>query len=615
MIVGYKIIVFLYVQDRKKLVFNREKTYNRVRKKAHMKNLLVTLNSKYSHSSLAIRYLSRYVKNETYAPEIKEYTINQHVDDIVRDIFDKDYSVISFSCYIWNYEMTLKIAEDIKTIDPNITIIFGGPEVSYQSDEILKQHDFIDYVIFGEGELTYKALCDYVFHGIGSPIDLDGIAYRDGQVLLNKSRALIENLDQVPFPYESLDGLEFRKLYYESSRGCPYNCQYCLSSTTGHVRFFSLDRVKSDLKFFIDRNVEQVKFVDRTFNANPKRALEIIKFIVENDNKITNFHFEIVASLLDEETISFLSHVRVGLFQFEIGVQSTNDQTITAIQRNVEFDRIASSVKQLSSYKNIHLHLDLIAGLPFENLETFYASFEDVYALRPEKLQLGFLKLLKGSGLRLNADDHGYVYSKQAPYEIFYNKYISYRQLINLKFVEEIVELYYNSNRFINSLDMMIKKHYNRAVDFYLEFASYWKTNGLFDQPHKLLKLYDILIGFYAYKDFEALDIFKEIMKFDYFLNNQKTPSSVFDMQEEKAFHNACYDYLKDRSTREKSAKKWLKQVKFVNFELDIVSFLETQYKEINRESIVLLFDYAVDYQVFYKSTYTDVTNQLIYKE
>lgn len=606
---------FLYIQDGSKLVFNGEKTYNRIRKKAHMKNLLVTLNSKYSHSSLAIRYLSQYVKNECYFPELKEYTINQHIDDIVRDIFNKDYKVISFSCYIWNYEMTLKIAEDIKTIDPTIIIVFGGPEVSYQSDEVLKEHHFIDYVIFGEGEETYKALCAYLFLDEGELNSLNGIAYRNEKIILNKSRNLINNLDEVPFPYENLDGLEFRKLYYESSRGCPFNCQYCLSSTTGHVRFFSLERVKKDLMFFIDRDVEQVKFVDRTFNADPRRALEIIKFIVENDNKITNFHFEIVASLLDEETIDYLKDVRVGLFQFEIGVQSTNEDTITAIKRNVNFERIAKSVRILSSYKNIHLHLDLIAGLPFENLKSFYASFEDVYALKPEKLQLGFLKLLKGSGLRLNANEYGYVYSKQAPYEIFYNNFISYRELIDLKFVEEIVELYYNSNRFINSLDMMVKKHYNRAVDFYLEFATYWKVNGLFDQPHKLIKLYDILIKFYEEKLFNGLMIFKEVMKLDYFINNQKAPSTVFDIKEDKVFHNACYDYLKNISSREKSAKQWLKQMKFVVFKIDIKKYIESSFEEIDSNDIVLMFDYAIDYQVFYKSTYVDVTNELIYKE
>lgn len=572
-----------------------------------MKNLLLTLNSKYSHSSLAIRYLSRYVADKPYMPEIREYTINQHVDDIVRDICEDDFKVIAFSCYIWNYEMTLKIAEDIKTIDPSIVIIFGGPEVSYQSDAILESYAFIDYIIYGEGEETYMALCEYIFLGKGQAENIKGIAYRDDKIHLNGPRALMDPLDAIPFPYESLEGLEFKKLYYESSRGCPFNCQYCLSSTTGRVRYLSLDRVKSDMTFFIKRHVEQVKFVDRTFNANPKRALEIMKFLAENDNGKTNFHFEVVASLLDEETIEFLSGVRVGLFQFEIGVQSTNAETVTAIKRNVEFDRIAKTVRDLSLYKNIHLHLDLIAGLPLEGFETFLESFEDVYNLRPEKLQLGFLKLLKGSGLRLNAKDHGYVFSKQAPYEIFYNKYITFKELIQLKYMEEIVELYYNSNRFINCLDMIIKKYYNRAVDFYLEFADYWKTNNLFDQPHKLLRLYEILLEFIETKD--DVTLLRAVMKHDYFTANQKTPSAVFNHSEGKTFQNACYDYLKEHD--DKPPKQRLKEVKFVPYEYDIIDYIKSGFEKVSHTRKIFMYDYTLEYQVFSKSTYKDVTEYI----
>ncbi|MCH4890356.1 DUF4080 domain-containing protein [Acidaminobacter sp. JC074] len=575
-----------------------------------MKNLLLTLNSKYSHSSLAIRYLSQYVRSESYYPTIKEYTINQHVDDIVRDIFKEDYDVISFSCYIWNYEMTLKIAEDIKTINPDIKLVFGGPEVSYEPASILEAYDFIDYIIFGEGERSYKALCDYLFLNKGSQSDLEGVAYREETIQVNPARPLIEDLDEVPFPYENLDGLDFKKLYYESSRGCPFNCQYCLSSTTGHVRYFSLDRVKEDMMFFINHKVAQVKFVDRTFNAHPKRALELIKFLAENDNGITNFHFEIVASLLDQETIDYLEGVRVGLFQFEIGVQSTNEPTMIAIKRNVKFDGIKKTVKSLSKFKNIHLHLDLIAGLPYEDYETFLNSFEDVYALRPEKLQLGFLKLLKGSGLRNDRELHGYVYSKQAPYEIFYNKYITYKEMISLKYVEEIVEIYYNSNRFINCLDMVIKKYYNRAVDFYISFSKYWLDNHLFDQPHKLLKLYEILFDFCLANNFEDMALLKSIMQHDYYLSNDKTPSVFFEVNRDKDFQNACYDYLKTKATREKSVKQWLKHVKFVEYPYDIINYLDNSKELINEEQIIM-YDYNVDYQVFSKSTYQDVTHYI----
>lgn len=575
-----------------------------------MKNLLVTLNSKYSHSSLAIRYLSQYVKDESYFPVLKEYTINQHVDDIVRDIFKEDYDVIAFSCYIWNYEMTLKIAQDIKIIDPNITIVLGGPEVSYDPGQILEDYNFIDYIIFGEGERSYQALCEYLFHDVGTVDALDGIAYRGEKVTVNSNRPLIENLDEIPFPYENLNGLTFKKLYYESSRGCPFNCQYCLSSTTGHVRYFSLERVKKDMLFFLNEEVEQVKFVDRTFNASPKRALELMTFIKNHDNGKTNFHFEIVASLLDDETIEFLRTVRVGLFQFEIGVQSTNEDTMIAIKRNVKFSGIQKTVRLLSQDKNIHLHLDLIAGLPYEDFDTFLSSFEDVYALRPEKLQLGFLKLLKGSGLRLNADLHGYKFSQQAPYEIFYNRYISYKELMTLKYVEEIVEMYYNSNRFINCLDMIIKKYYNRAVDFYLEYSNYWVKKGFFDQPHKLMKLYEILFEFCKMKDFDDLPLLKAVMEHDYYLSNIKSPSGFFDTAVDKAFQNKGYDLLKSYATREKSVKKWLKHMKFVSYKYDIIKYLNSDYETINQEALVLMYDYDVPYQVFSKSIFKDVTSQ-----
>lgn len=572
-----------------------------------MKNLLVTLNSKYSHSSLAIRYLSQYVKNERYFPTIKEYTINQHVDDIVRDIFRNDYDMITWSCYIWNYEMILKIAADIKIINPNIVMVFGGPEVSYDPKAILEKYDFIDYIIAGEGERSYQALCDYIYHNQGQLNDMPGITYREEQVFTNSQRDLIENLDEVPFPYESLEGLEFKKLYYESSRGCPYNCQYCLSSTTGRVRYFSLERVKKDLLFFIDRNVEQVKFVDRTFNANPKRALDIFKFLAEHDNKKTNFHFEIVASLLNEETLSFLKTVRVGLFQFEIGVQSTNEETMIAIKRNVSFAGIAKSVQEISAFKNIHLHLDLIAGLPYEDFETFLGSFEDVYALKPEKLQLGFLKLLKGSGLRLNAKEHGYKFSQQAPYEIFLNDYISFKELMTLKYIEEIVDMYYNSNRFVNCLDMIIKKYYNRAVDFYLAFSKYWLDQGLFDQPHKLVRQYEILFEFCKAEEIPTLSLIQQVMRHDYYLSNAKSPSGFLDTAVDKDFQNTGYHYLKSKG--EKSVKQWMKHVKFVAYEYDIIRYLESNYDVLNRCDLVLMYDYHVPYQVFTKSVVRDVTS------
>ncbi len=584
-----------------------------------MNNLITTLNSKFSHSSLAIRYLQKFVEEETYKPNLIEFTINQHVDDIVREIYEGNYDVIAFSCYIWNYEMILKIAEDLKTVSPEKKIIFGGPEVSYRPNEIMEKYKFVDYIISGEGEITYKELCEYIFLSKGKLCEIDGITYKDESVIENKPRALITDLDIVPFPYSDLIELENRKIYYESSRGCPFNCQYCLSSMTGRVRSFSIERVKKDLQFFIDKEVEQIKFVDRTFNADPKRALEIFKYLHENDNGVTNFHLEMVASLLDEETLEFLSTVRIGLFQFEIGVQTTNTDTIAAIKRNIEFVKISDRVKKLSEFKNIHLHLDLIAGLPHENYESFLNSFEDVYALRPEKLQLGFLKLLKGSGLRVNANEYGYIYSKQAPYEIFKNDYISFDELIKLKYLEEILEMYYNSGRFRNSLEMIIKNYYDRAVDFYIDFSMYWKENNLFDQPHKQIKLYQILKDYYEFRAFENLEGFSDIVKHDYFLNNQKAPFGVFNIENSKDFTNSCYDFVKDsgeienmlEDTESVSPKALLKRLKFITYDYDVFKIISSDFKEVVKNNMIIMYDYHIEYKVFDKSKSIDITNYI----
>ncbi len=555
-----------------------------------MKNLLATLNSKFTHSAISIRYLREFTRDKEYMPEIKEYTINEYIPDIIRDILKVDYDIICFSCYIWNIDMTLKIAEDIKRIYPNIIMILGGPEVSYGSDDIMKKHPFIDYIIEGEGELTYKELMEYLYYHNRDIRDIDGITYRLDKVYKNKKREYIKNLDIVPFPYETLEGLEHKKLYYESSRGCPYSCKYCLSSTTGRVRFFSLERVKKDLLFFIQRKVPQVKFVDRTFNTDRKRALDIFKFLHEHDNQITNFHFEIVGSLLDDETIEFLSTVRKGLFQFEIGVQSTNTDTISAISRHLDFKIIAEKTVKVASFNNIHLHLDLIAGLPYENYESFLNSFEEVYRLRPEQLQLGFLKLLKGSALRLEEDKYDYRYSSRAPYEIFSNKFISYKEITKLKYFEETLETYYNSNRFQNSIEMILK-NYDKAYKFYLELSEYFLENDLY-VSHKLIRLYEILIEFYQFKEFDYSDLFYEVVKHDYFIKNKKKTSHIFNEKDDKHFKNKCYDYLKPLVER---PKERLREVNFVQFEYDILKYIESDYNEAISGEYTIFYDYAVE--------------------
>lgn len=568
-------------------------------RRGKMKNLLVAINAKYAHSSLAIRYIKKYHESASWAPELLEFTINQHEDDILREIMTYNSDVITFSCYIWNYEMILRICKDLKTINPDLKILLGGPEVSYGGNEILETYEFIDVVMTGEGEVTYGELCDALYNDKDLS-HVKGIVFRDNEIITTQAQIPIDPLDEIPFPYDDFVGLEFRKLYYESSRGCPFNCQYCLSSTTGSVRFFSLERVKKDLQFFLEHNVPQVKFVDRTFNADPKRALEMMKFIAENDNQITNFHFEIVASLLNDETLAFLKTCRSGLFQFEIGVQTTHDETMVAIKRNINFVTLSNIVKTLSTYKNIHLHLDLIAGLPYEGFETFLNSFEDVYQLKPEMLQLGFLKLLKGSGLRRNKNQYGYVFSNYAPYEIFYNNYICYEELSDLKDLEEMVETYFNNFRFRNSLDMIIKLHYTRAVDFYLELSKYFRSKGHFDQPLKSSLMYEILLNFYKERYGNDVVGFKTMLQYDYYLNFKK-PLPLFDDGSGKAFKNKCYDLLKEKvifSDEDLQPKLWLKRLAFINFERDVYEMIESDFEYSNEKKIIIAFDYESKHEI-----------------
>lgn len=570
-----------------------------------MKNLLVAINAKYAHSSLAIRYLKKYNEKAPWAPELLEFTINQHEDDIIRTLMTHECQVITFSCYIWNYEMVLRICRDLKTINPSLKILLGGPEVSYGGQAILEAHPFIDVIMEGEGEVTYGCVCKALFDNqdLGQ---VAGIVYRGTEIVATGQRPPMANLDAIPFPYDDFIGLEHKKLYYESSRGCPFTCQYCLSSTTGKVRYFTLDRVKKDLLVFLNHGVPQVKFVDRTFNADPKRALDMMIFIQEHDKGITNFHFEVVASLLDQATMDFLKTCRKGLFQFEIGVQTTHPETMVAIKRNINFDTLSEKVRTLLTYDNIHLHLDLIAGLPYEDYETFLNSFEDVYSLRPQMLQLGFLKLLKGSGLRRNKDMYGYVYSNYAPYEIYYNAYISYQDLSSLKDLEEMVETYYNNTRFRHSLDMIISHFYTRAVDFYLALASYFRDKGHFDQPLKTSYMYEVLLNFY--KEVHAKDVegFKSVLQYDYYLNFKK-PLALFNDATDKVLKNKCYDLLKDKvifTDQDLQPRAWLKRLNFIVFKHDVFEMIASGYKKQEAKPLVLAFDYeskeclAKDYNI-----------------
>ncbi len=592
-----------------------------------MKLLLTTLNSKFTHSSLALRYIYGYLKACSGTVELKEYTINNQLDYIVRELYSGQYDCIAFSVYIWNVEQTSIIAKNLKKVSPNLKIVFGGPEVTFESDAFLKAYPYVDVIVRGEGEESFKAFFETASRSKDAFINsedcfanLSGLTYRfskDGKdhIVLLPDRPLIHNLDCVPFPYESFDGLEHRILYYESSRGCPFNCQYCLSSTIKGVRFFSLDRVKADLKIFVQNRVMQVKFIDRTFNADKMRALEIFKYLHEIDNGYTNFHFEITADRLTDETIDFLKVVRPGLFQFEIGVQTTNEATLLEIQRYVDFDKLKKTCETLSSYRNIHLHLDLIAGLPFENYERFMQSFDEVYAMRPEMLQLGFLKLLKGSGLRIRKDKYGYIYNEMPPYEIMATNELSFDDMIQLKGIEDMVEHFYNNQKFTYALEFIIKVNGLIPSKFYEMLSTFWHDHGWHHKAHNQDTLYQVLEQFYLDSRLRYPEVFKNILKFDYV--RQSSRRKLYQTKEAPEERQKIHAFLQEADNISKylpayvnqRAKAIVKQVRFETFDYDVLEMIHSGFEQIytQENGTTVLFDYSVEDSPFEKSRYHKV--------
>lgn len=484
-----------------------------------MKILLTALNAKFIHSNLAIRYLSSYcIPHSSSEIVIREFTINDQLEKILAGIYMEKPDVIGFSCYIWNIEQILMLASSLKKVMPSCRILLGGPEVSYDGYELMDRHPYIDFIISGEGEETFK---DFVqtLESEGRLSLVEGLIYReDGEIVENSPRPLIADLDKIPFPYDDeLSGLENKIIYYETSRGCPFNCQYCLSSTMEGVRFFSLDRVFKEIDFFIERGVRQVKLVDRTFNCNPRRAKAIIEHIIERGGQ-TNFHFEIAAHLVDDEMIELFNRAPLDLFQLEIGVQSTNEHTLDAIERKTNIEKIGRVVKALREPRNIHIHLDLIAGLPYEDYDSFGRSFDDVYAMKPDNLQLGFLKLLKGSGLREMEREHGYRYTTYSPYEVLKNDYMEYGDILRLKAIEDLLDKYHNSHRFDYTLEFLVPYFEDSPFAFFEEFIVYWLDRGLFRVSHSLTTLYEIIYDFVEGIDRIPTEVFKEVLRFDYCL-------------------------------------------------------------------------------------------------
>ena len=572
-----------------------------------MNILLTTLNSKFIHTALSIRYLKSYCKEEFPGIEIEEYTINQNTDYIAREIYKKNPDIVAFSSYIWNMRETLEITEILKTVNPDITIILGGPEVSYNAEDILRDNDYIDYIIYGEGEESLKHLLLTIRdkEDIGS---VQGVVYRNGKdIYTNPARPLIEDLDSIPSPFDDdIESFKNKIAYFESSRGCPFNCQFCLSSTIKGVRFFSLERAKSDLKKLIDIGVSQVKFVDRTFNAKKGYAMEIMNFIVEQNTKDINFHFEVTAHLVDDEMIDFLSNIKAGLFQFEVGVQSTNPLTLKAIDRTTDFEKLSYVINRINSFNNIHLHLDLIAGLPFEDYESFRKSFNDVYKLNPHKLQLGFLKLLRGSELRKKSDEYGFKFIDIAPYEVLENDYISYDELSKLKNVEDIVDKYGNEWYFKNTIDYIIENYFETPFDFYKDFSNYWEEKEYHAVSHSRMSLYEKLYEFLSTCVADDEDFVANLIKYDFLLNNKTSTLPVFlRNKEEDNLKATRHDFLQNESNLEKflpeylgiPVKKILNNIHFEMFDYNIKDITDSaeMISNLKNEKTVYMFVYADD--------------------
>ena len=490
-----------------------------------MKTVLVAINAKYIHSNLAVYSLRSYARTFGYEPKLLEFTINQQKDQILKGIYEAKPDLLCFSCYIWNLSYAEEIIEDIKKILPKVTIWAGGPEVSYDAPKFLKRHPEVDGIMCAEGEKTLTELISYYEIGKSQGKSLDGIngiVYQENKTIHQTPLRDIMNMDDLVFPYEDLKDFEHKIIYYESSRGCPFSCSYCLSSIDKKLRFRSFSLVEKELEFFLAHKVPQVKFVDRTFNCKKSHAMAIWTYIKEHDNGITNFHFEVAADLLTEDEIALIQTMRPGLIQLEIGVQSTNEKTLAEIHRKTDFEEITRKVKAVQKGENVHQHLDLIAGLPYENYESFGHSFNDVYALKPEQLQLGFLKVLKGSYMAEAAEGYGCVHKAKPPYEVLGTRWLSYEEILKLKGVEEMVEVYYNSGQFQKTIRAM-EHLFETAFSMYEELADFYEKNGYNEVSHTRIRRYEILQEFL--QEIEAnLEYFKQLMIFDlYARENMKT--------------------------------------------------------------------------------------------
>ena len=554
-----------------------------------MKILLAACNAKYIHSNLAVYNLKSC--SGKYSPNvvIKEYTINQIRDDILKDIYLEQPDVICFSCYIWNISFVKELVPDLKKILPHVDFWAGGPEVSYDAVEFLKKNPAFFGVMVGEGEETFHELAGYYIERKPENLkEIRGVAFHDEtkvpDIVHTGWRELMD-LSKVPFAYSNLTEFKNRIIYYESSRGCPFSCSYCLSSIDKKLRFRDIELVKKELQFFIDNKVPQVKFVDRTFNCKHDHAMAIWRYITEHDNGITNFHFEISADLLREEELALMKTMRPGLIQLEIGVQSTNPQTIKAIRRTMDFEKLKGIVEQIHGFGNIHQHLDLIAGLPYEGYDSFHKSFCDVYALRPEQFQLGFLKVLKGSHMMEMTGEYQILYKDREPYEVLSTAWLTYGEILRLKMVESMVEVYYNSGQFKHTL-VFLEQYFEDPFRMYEALGRFYEKKGYSEISHSRMRRYEILMEFAGEQKEIPLEALSDVMLLDLYLreNLKSRPSFASD---QKPYERMIWDYRK----AEKIPK--------------------TAHIEVFRDGKKILFDYTDRDPLTNNARLTDITDEV----
>lgn len=566
-----------------------------------MKVLLAAINAKYIHSNLGIYSLKAYADQKSIGCDIElgEYTINHNTDHILEDIFKRQPDLVGFSCYIWNIEPVMALVRDLPKILPHTRIWLGGPEVSYDPVKVLEQWPQVEGIMIGEGEETFSELLTCCMTGNPQLTDIKGLAVRDGagKIDVHPTRPLM-NLDRLPFPYESLEDFEHRIIYYESSRGCPFSCSYCLSSIDKSVRLRSVELVKEELDFFLEKKVPQVKFVDRTFNCNSVHAQGIWNHILEHDNGITNFHFEISADLLGEEELSLIRQMRPGLIQLEIGVQSTNPQTIGEIRRTMNLEKLGNMVGKINGFSNVHQHLDLIAGLPYEDFDRFTQSFNEVYAMKPDQLQLGFLKVLKGSFMEEKAAEYGLAYRSSPPYEVLSTGWICYEEILKLKAVEDMVEVYYNSGQFLTTLERLVGEC---SAPFFLfqALADFYREQGYGGISHNRMARYEILFEFITKVICKEIETYRDLLTYDFYLreNGKSRPTFARDQSDYKA----------------RIREFFVEEARHPRYLLDYDGYDSRQiskmaHVEVMRDGHMILFDYKNRNPLSYNARTVDVT-------